>query len=80
MAGLIAGQGEMPVALVEVVATALYDLNDFLLLARLTLESEATRALAWHDEMVGPVRLPRPVFVVSLAASCTDMPLHHSRA
>lgn len=58
----------------------LYDLNDFLLLARLTLESEAMRALAWHDEMVGPVRLPRPVFVVSLAASYTDMPLHHPRA
>lgn len=82
MAVLIADQHTRLAALVEVVATALclYDLNDFFLLARLTLESGGTRASAWHDEMVGLVR-PRPVFVVSLAAaSYTDMSLYHPRA
>lgn len=79
MAVLIAGQCERPAALVKLVATALCldDFDDFFLLARMTLESEGARASAWHDEMVGLVRLPRPVFVVSLAASYTDMPLYH---
>lgn len=41
MAVLIAGQQERPVALIKLVATALclYDLNDFFLLAQMTLES-----------------------------------------